>query len=133
MKYRKGYKYQTAENFFMMVPIFPDQDIVTEFINLSTKGEMNIRKGYAWDGASGPTWNTDNTMTPSLIHDALAQLMRQEYLVQGQLSSVNQLFDNMLSDRDMWSLRRWYWLKGLWLTGGSFANPSNAKDVFEVY
>jgi len=132
MRFRRGYKYQLAANEFLMVPIFPDQDIVTEFINLSTKGEMNIRSGYAWDGPSGPTWDTDNTMVPSLFHDALAQLMRQGLLSQEQLAGVNDLFDGMLEDRDMWNPRRWWWLKGLWLTGGSFADPSNIKEVFEV-
>ena len=132
MKYRKGYKYQLAENEFLMVPISPDQDIVTEFINLSTKGELNIRSGYAYDGPSGPTWPTDNTMVPSAVHDVLAQLLRQGLLSQGQLAGVNELFNQMLKDRGMFWFRRWYWLKGLWLTGGSFADPSNIKEVFEV-
>ena len=40
-------------------------------------GILIIRKGYAWDGASGPTWDDKTNMIGSLIHDALYQIMRE--------------------------------------------------------
>ena len=72
-------------------------------------------------------------MVPSLFHDAAAQLMRQGLLPQEMLSSVNAHFDYMLKKRGMSWLRRKMWQRGLWLTTGSFANPENAREVFEVH
>jgi hypothetical protein len=36
---------------------------------------VSIRENYAWDGPSGPAIDTKNSMTASLIHDALYQSM----------------------------------------------------------
>jgi hypothetical protein len=37
---------------------------------------LMIRKGYSWDGGSGPCYDTKTVMRGSLIHDALYQLLR---------------------------------------------------------
>lgn len=132
MKYRDGYKYQLAEDLTLYTRIKPVEDITTEFITLLVGGTMTFKSGYAWDGASGPTWDTDNSMTPSLYHDGMAQLMRMGKLDLGWLDYVNEEFDDMLKERGMNWFRRRLWRRGLWLTGGSFAEPENAKEVFEV-
>lgn len=38
---------------------------------------IQIKKGYCWDGPSGPTIDTDNFMRGSLFHDGWYQLMRE--------------------------------------------------------
>jgi hypothetical protein len=78
--YQSGYKYQLRESYCCAVQIFPEQDIVTEFISLSTAGRLEIKSGYAWDGPSGPTIDTKDFMRGSLVHDALYQLMREGWL-----------------------------------------------------
>ena len=135
MKYSKGFLYQLVEDIYIETPLTVVNPWVidTTFISLHPNGVMIIRAGYAWDGASGPTLNTDNSMVPSLFHDAAAQLMRQGLLPQEMLSSVNAHFDYMLKERGMSWLRRKMWQRGLWLTAGSFANPENAREVFEVH
>ena len=135
MKYRKGSLYQLVEDIYIETPLTVVNPWVidTTFISLHPNGIMVIRAGYAWDGASGPTLNTDNSMVPSLFHDAAAQLMRQGLLPQEMLPSVNAHFDYMLKKRGMSWLRRKMWQRGLWLTAGSFANPENAREVFEVH
>ena len=46
------------------------------FVELSAEGMLQIFKGYAWDGVT--MWpDTHRTMFPSLVHDALYQLMRE--------------------------------------------------------
>ena len=133
MKYRKGgYKYQLAEDFKISTKITPTEPIVTHFISLAMHGELFITADYAWDGASGPTWDTDNTMVPALVHDAFAQLMRSGLLSRDWLPYVNNFLDQMLKDRGMWWIRRRIWRRGLWLTGGSFAQPKNIKIIHEV-
>ena len=41
---------------------------------------MIVEKDYAWDGPSGPTIDTSNSMRASLVHDVLYQAMREEGL-----------------------------------------------------
>ena len=60
--YKKGYKYQLAEEYSTEIPIKPDNDIESEYIVLSNEGNIIIKKGYAWDGPSGPTIDTLNFM-----------------------------------------------------------------------
>ena len=48
MKYRRGYKYQLAEDeVFDHVSIWPKQDISTDFIDLSADGTLTVKRGYA--------------------------------------------------------------------------------------
>jgi len=141
MKWRGGYKYQVAETFSVETKITPVEPIITHFISLTLTGLLTVTKGYAWDGASGPAFDREidlfffkikltDTQVPSCVHDALAQLMRQELLPLEWLPYVNQLLDTMLKERRMTWLRRQVWKHGLWLTAGSFASPSHAKQVF---
>lgn len=80
IKYRDGYSYQLVEDYTVQTVIHPQQDIRSDFILLSTKGELAIKKGYAWDGPSGPVLDVPEFMRASLVHDALYQLMREGLL-----------------------------------------------------
>ena len=75
IKYSPGYKYQLRENYTLTVAIVGEK-VNSDFIDLSETGTLSIRKGYAWDGPSGPTLDTLDGMRGSLIHDALYQCMR---------------------------------------------------------
>lgn len=77
--YNSGYKYQLKENYSHQTPFVGDQ-ISTDFILLTSTGLLVIKKGYAWDGPSGPTFDTPDFMRGSLVHDALYQLMRESQL-----------------------------------------------------
>ena len=68
IKYKDGYKYQLAETYSVWVAIVPATAIRHNFISLSPLGFLSIRKGYAWDGPSGPTIDTKNFMRGSLVH-----------------------------------------------------------------
>jgi hypothetical protein len=41
---------------------------------------LRIEKGYAWDGPSGPTIDTEDLMTASLAHDVCYQALRERLL-----------------------------------------------------
>lgn len=47
----------------------------TEYIQLWDDGRLILAKGYAWDGPSGPTIDTEDSMRGSAGHDALYQLI----------------------------------------------------------
>lgn len=67
----------------------------TEYVSLWDDGRLILRKGYAWDGPSGPTIDTADSLRASAGHDALYQLI--------SLNAVPADF-RILADRD---LRRW--------------------------
>ncbi|MFC1601330.1 hypothetical protein ACFL34_03180 [Candidatus Sumerlaeota bacterium] len=62
-KKRRRYKYSLAEDFPLQLELRPETEIVTPFIVLTTDGLLTIRKGYAWDGPSGPAVDTETTLS----------------------------------------------------------------------
>lgn len=81
-KERRHYKYNLFKEFQYPTNILPPHAISTRFIELDLNGLLTIKKNYAWDGASGPVFDTQKIMRGSLVHDALYQLMREKYLPQ---------------------------------------------------
>tara|TARA_R110000772_G_scaffold268452_1_gene395563 strand:+ start:8691 stop:9092 length:402 start_codon:yes stop_codon:yes gene_type:complete len=132
MKYKKGYKYQLTEDEVTQTPIHPAEDIDTHFITLTKTGLLTVRNGYAWDGPSGPTVDTDNSMTPSLNHDAFAQLMRMMLLSRMWRILTNVFFAQQCLKRKMWRARAWFWKNTLDKFGAPSTNPKNAKKEYEV-
>ena len=132
MKYREGYKYQLAEDEIAETGFSLPKGVRSRFINLTKTGKLTIKDGYAWDGASGPTFDTEAAMTPSLIHDALYQLMRHELIPQSFRVPADELFIKLCRDRGMWFLRARLWWRGLQIANGEAALPENKKKVFEA-
>lgn len=128
--YKGGYKYQSTEDFSCLQNIIiPANDIVTKWITLTKEGKLFIKAGYAWDGPSGPTYDSKNSMRASKVHDALYQLMRMGHLSQDCRDEADLLLDQILKKDKMWAGRRWYWLKGVeWFASGA-ADPDNVKPV----
>ena len=62
----------------------PSERLETRFITLDIDGRLFINGGYAWDGPTGVpnVWGTRWLIRPSLIHDALYQLLRYGLLDQ---------------------------------------------------
>ena len=79
--YISGYKYQLAKHYVHELPFAINVNVDTPFLKLASIGNiLQCRYGYAWDGPSGPTFDTPAFMRGSLVHDALYQLIRQGYL-----------------------------------------------------
>ena len=56
--YRDGYKHQVhPHDYIVQVPIYPEIDFDTKYVKMTADGELIIKVGFAWDGASGPTWD----------------------------------------------------------------------------
>ena len=115
MKYRelKGYKYQLVDRVVVDtgLPVELYGSIHTEYIILRRTGRLFIKPGYCWDGASGPTIDTQNTFKASLVHDALYQLMRERLILQRHRKHVDELLRKMLIEAGMSKFRAsiWYW------------------------
>jgi uncharacterized protein DUF1353 len=96
IRYRSDYKYQLAEGYKIKISIKPKTYIETDFTDLDTDGNLLVKKGYAWDGPSGPVKDTDENMRASLVHDALYQLMRNDDLKsRTHRKAADQLFKDM--------------------------------------
>lgn len=133
ISYKKGYKYQLVAPYKTKINIKPNQHIPFTYIELTTEGNLNIKKGYAWDGPSGPTIDTLNFMRGSLVHDALYQLMREEYLNKKEhRQSADRLLKKMCKEDGMNALRAWWVYIGVRLGGSSSADPENLRPIIKA-
>lgn len=113
------YKYRLLEELTVQCNVF-NLACRMEYIDLQNDGTLTLRKNYAWNGASGPTVDTESSMRGSAGHDALYQLI--------ELHAIPKTC-RIIADQD---LRRWciedgmsparadYWYKGVRLFGGLF-------------
>ena len=84
---------------------------------------LRIGVGYAWDGPSGPSVDTDGTMRAALVHDALYQTMRLGKLARDRRWAVDRLFRRHLKEDGVNVVRRWYWYRAVRWFGKSHAQP----------
>ena len=132
ISYKKGYKYQPFTSYSVDIPIKPETPIESpsEFIVLTSDGKLTLKKGYAWDGPSGPTIDTLNFMRGSLVHDALYQLMREGYLDnEFYRKPADKLLQAMCKQDGMSTIRAWWVYKGLRIGGDPAANPDNKRPI----
>ena len=130
IRYRTDYKYQLHEDYCMPVPILPNADIKTDFIELDIIGELRIKKGYAWDGPSGPVIDTAENMRASLVHDALYQLMRHaELSARTWRRAADQVFRDICKEDGVSGYRANVWYRVLRKYGKPAASPEGKKRV----
>lgn len=75
IRYRSGYRYQLQADYSVFIGLL-GYKIRTDFITLTESGWLTIRRGYAWDGATGLPSTPKSLMRASLVHDAMYQLIR---------------------------------------------------------
>ena len=129
MKYKSGFKYKLEVSEWTQLNLCPEEDILTEYAMLSRDGVLTIVAGYAWDGPSGPTLDTDDVMTPSLIHDCLYQLMAEGFLPSNYRRAADKELTRLMKDRGVNWLRRRIWWRGVRLAGGAHLEPNEVKEV----
>ena len=146
--YKKGFKYQLTDTYRIKINIKPLEPIHTDYIDLSSEGWLTIRKGYAWDGPSGPTkfivfllelipfigeWLArkfiEKFMRGALVHDVIYQLIRQGYLPGHYRLYADQLLRDICLEDGMSKVRAWWVYKGVRWGAGFAADPSNKKKV----
>lgn len=127
--YRKGYKYQLAEEYVIETGIRPYDNVLTQFISLDTEGQLTIRSGYCWDGPSGPTADTPSSMRGSLVHDALYQLIRNVALPRSARDAADELLYRICVEDGMWKWRAWMWRRAVKKFAAGAADPRNRKPI----
>ena len=129
--YRKGYKYQLAETYVITTDVlncFCD----TEYLGLNPRGDLTIKEGYAWDGASGPTLDSASTMRGSLVHDAFYQLMRESLIPLTYRKHVDDIFRKIILEDGMFYLRALLWEEAVHTFGEPAADPKNIKKIISA-
>ena len=132
IEYTKGAKYQTTREYTSHVPIL-GYDVVSndDWIRLESDGKLTLKRGYAWDGSSGPTIDTKTCMQASAEHDALSKLMRWELLPRSCKEEVDKRYhdkcleDGMMkvkADLRVWVLRMVH----------SYVKPSSIKRIYRA-
>lgn len=132
IRYREGYKYQLAEDYRLRTPIKTGRLIEHEFFSLLGDGDLLIRRGYAWDGASGPTFDTKSSMRPSLVHDCFCQMMRDRTLEFSWQKRVNLLFKEMCIEDGMWAWRASIWYRAVELADAGNPNQGPDGEILEA-
>ena len=128
--YKDGYKYQLKKTYTVQISITPPALIDTEYITLTTNGELTIEEGYAWDGPSGPTIDTLTFMRGSLVHDALYQLMRENHLAHDVYrEAADRTLQEICKEDGMWAIRAWWVYQGVRLFADPAADPADERPL----
>jgi len=130
IRFRSDYKYQLASDYKIKTPITPAQAITSEFIDLDAEGNLLVKKGYAWDGPSGPVEDTKKNLRASLVHDALYQLMRNELLVsRTHRKAADEEFRRICKMDGVSARRASTYYKALRKFGKTAASPKKKKKI----
>ena len=131
--YKSGYKYQLKEDYITTIDIKPAAPINTEYLALTPDGTLTIKKGYAWDGPSGLTFDTLTFMRGSLVHDALYQLMRERHLDKDKYRDIaDRLLQKICKADGMCTFRARYVYRGVRRRGDPSADPANKRPVIRA-
>ena len=123
--YRKldGYKYDVQQVYRHSVPKLKRINFHSMYLSLQD-GVLTISVGYAWDGPSGPTFDTKDFMRGSLVHDALYQLMREGAISRALYRKyADQLLREICLEDGMSKFRAWYVYKAVRMFCGKSSMP----------
>jgi len=136
IEFKRGYKYQLHRTYTHIIPIEVNEIINnSEFLKVSPLKEMPgkamliMKKGYAWDGPSGPTWDTSNFMRGSLVHDALYQLMREGHIPGSYRELADKELHRICREDGMSRIRAWYVYRAVRRGAGFAADPSRRRPL----
>ncbi len=121
--FKKGYKYWVNRPYHILTGIEVNSPICLSFktvdvkgneveipmVTLDTQGNLIIYPSYVWDGASGPTFDTLNSMIGSLVHDVIYQLIRLGFIEDKYRAYADMALCYICKEDGMWSLRAHYW------------------------
>lgn len=131
MKFRKSnYKYQLAEDETHVLPF--DTGVYVDHDWIVIAGNVLIgKKGYAWNGCSGPTWDDKTNYRGSLYHDMGYQLIGAGILPYEFKALFDAEFKRVCIEDGMWKFRAEYYFAGVSLFGrGPAMTPE--PEIIEV-
>lgn len=118
LKFVSGFKYQINEDFIIFIEDYkPSKDIIDEFFEFYTDGTLLIKRGFAWDGPSGPTIDTKDSHIAAIVHDVFYRCIRKGYLPLSVKPIADKIFYKLLRKNGMFILRAYRWYLGVKLFG----------------
>lgn len=109
--YQHGFKYQLLADYLHTLPLELCQGDPVDyrfFCYDPDAGTLLIRSGYAWDGPSGPSFDTKTFMRGSLVHDAGYQLIREGKMARSSKGAWDRHMQAICLEDGMNKLRAWY-------------------------
>ena len=127
--FSEGYKYQLRKRFHITTVIKPIKPFRINFLEMDEHGNLWIDNGYAWNGASGPTWDTLSSMIGSLVHDAFYQLIRLGLVDFGYRDLADKILHDLCTQDGMIELRADYWEWAVVHFGAGSCRPSAEPKI----
>ena len=97
--------------------------------------DMALEEGYWWDGASGPTLDTADTLLASLFHDAAYSALRMGWVrsgdEEGAREEADAYFRRLLARAGASGWRCWLWYQGVRVGGSSAAAVTEGDELSE--
>jgi len=122
------YKYKLHKDYKVRLDKrFKEDKSIDGFIVLQKDGLLKIKKGYCWDGPSGPTIDTPSFMRGSLVHDALYQLMRSGILSLDYRDWADRWLKIICLEDGMYSWRAWYVYNAVKNFSEEYAKPQSIE------
>jgi len=131
IRYKAGYKYRLEESYLCYDRRFPlgvELGACRHHVLMSGR-YIVINAGYAWDGPSGPAFDTKSFMRASLVHDALYQLMREGVLPLEFRKTADQIMRDICREDGMWWPRRTWCYWAVRLFAGKAAAVGGGRPV----
>jgi hypothetical protein len=132
IKYRRlrRYKYQSQEEYALEISISPESDVEVKdgWVRLTKEGQLIFRKGYAWNGPSGPAVDSKNFMRSSLVHDGLYQLISEDLLGAEHREYADDLMRVINLEDGMSRFRAWY----TWRAVRIFGRPATRVQAPDI-
>jgi hypothetical protein len=115
--YSQGYKYWLREDHYhVLPPCFKGIEVTSDYLVIRDC-ILLIRKGYAWNGCSGPTFDTKTNMRAGLVHDAGYQLIVEGLIERSFKDEMDGQLKEICLEDGMNSIRASYFFKGVEVFG----------------
>lgn len=140
----KRWKYQTTENFQVTLPELVAPSFAytrktwsgntwTIFSWTEESKTLYVTAGYQWDGPSGPTLDSQDTMRGSMVHDVLYQAIRLGFLAMDHRETADLILRRICCEDGMGAVRAWVWFEGVRRFAGYAARPRFDQERSVTY
>lgn len=130
MDYKSGFKYQLVGDEYYQTNI-TGYFIKLKWLTLSLDGMLCIKDGYAWDGATMFP-DIPSIIRGSLIHDALYELLRKNYIHKKYKSNADLILKYICLEDGMWEILTRFVHMGVKFFGKTSTLARSIKEIKHV-